>query len=325
MAAAQSYVSAKMVLVPGTPSASPAAHPTGLALWWEGARPRTLPVSVVPVLVGTAVAARYVAGPWYSHIVWWRVACAMVVALMLQVGVNYANDYSDGVRGTDDDRVGPLRLTGSRLVPPAQVKAAAFGSFAIAALAGLALTATTSWWLLLVGAAAILAAWFYTGGSTPYGYLGLGDVSVFVFFGLVAVMGTAYVAADAPRVTGLSLLASVPVGLLAVAVLVANNLRDLPKDALAGKRTSAVRLGETGTRWFYTLCVLGAFGTAMVLVGWPWLVLPLLAAALAIPSIRRVLGGAMGRDLIPVLARTGKLQLVCGLVIVIGLLGAEVL
>ena len=314
-----------MVLVPGTPTVSPAAHPTGLALWWAGARPRTLPVSVVPVAVGAAVAARYVADPWYAHLTWWRVACALVVALMLQVGVNYANDYSDGVRGTDDDRVGPLRLTGSGLVGPAKVKAAAFGSFAVAAVAGLALAATTSWWLLLVGAAAILAAWFYTGGTNPYGYLGLGDVSVFVFFGLVAVMGSAYVAGDDPQVTGRSVLASVPVGLLAVAVLVANNLRDLPKDALAGKRTSAVRLGETGTRWFYTLCVVAAFATAMVLVGWPWLVLVLLAAGFAVPVVRRVLSGATGRDLIPVLARTGRLQLICGLAIVVALLAAEVL
>lgn len=249
----------------------------------------------------------------------------MIVALMLQVGVNYANDYSDGVRGTDDDRVGPLRLTGSGLVPPQQVKAAAFVSFGVAAVAGLAITATTSWWLLLVGAGAILAAWFYTGGSTPYGYLGLGDVSVFVFFGLVAVMGTAYVAADVPQVTWTSLLASVPMGLLAVAVLVANNLRDLPRDAVVGKRTSAVRLGDAATRWFYALCLLAAFAAAMVLVGWPWLVLPLLAATLTIPVLRRVLRGATGRDLIPVLARTGQLQLVCGLVIVVGLLGAEVL
>lgn len=314
-----------MVPVPGTPTASPIAHPTGLALWWAGARPRTLPVSLVPVLVGTAVAAQYVAAPWYSHIVWWRVACALVVALMLQIGVNYANDYSDGVRGTDDDRVGPLRLTGSGVVPPPRVKAAAFGSFAIAGVAGLAIAATTSWWLLLVGAAAILAAWFYTGGSTPYGYMGLGDISVFVFFGLVAVMGTAFIAADSPQVTWTALLASVPVGLLAVAVLVTNNLRDLPKDAVVGKRTSAVRLGETGTRWFYTVCVLGAFATTMVLLGWPWLLLPLLAASLAIPALRRVLGGAKGRDLIPVLARTGQLQLLCGLVIVVGLLGPEVL
>lgn len=313
-----------MVHVPGTPTTSPTAPSSGLALWWAGARPRTLPVSLVPVLVGTAVAAQYVATPWHSHITWWRVACALVVALALQIGVNYANDYSDGVRGTDADRVGPLRLTGSGLVPPPRVKAAAFASFAVAGVAGLAIAATTSWWLLLVGAAAILAAWFYTGGATPYGYLGLGDISVFVFFGLVAVMGTAFIAADAPQVTAMSVLASVPVGLLAVSVLVANNLRDLPKDALAGKRTSAVRLGDTGTRWFYVACVLGAFATAMVLLGWPWLLLALAGAAPTIPVVRRVLGGAEGRDLIPVLARTGQLQLVCGIVIVIGL-GAEVL
>ena len=274
--------------------------------------------------MGTAVAARYVTDPWYANIAWWRVALALVVSFMLQVGVNYANDYSDGVRGTDADRVGPLRLTGSGLVAPKQVKLAAFASFAIAGVAGLALAATTSWWLLLVGAAAILAAWFYTGGSTPYGYLGLGDLAVFVFFGLVAVMGTAYVAGSPPRATWLAVLASVPVGLLAVAVLIANNLRDLPKDAVAGKHTTAVRLGDRRTRWFYASCVLGAFVLAMPVLGWPWLVLPLLAGAVAIRPVRLVLGGAAGRDLIPVLAGTGKLQLMCGFVMVIGLLAAEV-
>lgn len=313
-----------MDAVPATDSTAPHVHPSGIALWWAGARPRTLPVSVVPVAVGAAVAARYVADPWYQHVAWWRVALAFVVSFMLQVGVNYANDYSDGIRGTDADRVGPLRLTGSGLVPPRQVKMAAFASFAVAGIAGLALAASASWWLLVVGAAAILAAWFYTGGSTPYGYLGLGDVSVFVFFGLVAVMGTAFVAGEPPQLTWRALVASVPVGLLAVAVLVANNLRDLPKDAVAGKRTSAVRLGDRRTRWFYAICVIGAFVLAMPLLGWPWLVLPLLAGAVALRPVQRVLSGAGGRDLIPVLSGTGKLQLLCGMVIVIGLLAAEV-
>ncbi len=314
-----------MEVVPAAIPSSSIHPPSGLALWWEGARPRTLPASVVPVAVGTAVATRYVADPWYEHISWWRVVLAMLVSLLLQIGVNYANDYSDGVRGTDADRVGPLRLTGSGLVPPRRVKVAAFVSFGLAAAAGLALAATTSWWLLLVGAAAILAAWFYTGGSNPYGYLGLGDLSVFVFFGLVAVTGTAYVAGDSPKVTWLAVLASVPPGLLSVALLIVNNLRDLPKDAVAGKRTTAVRMGDQRTRIAYTTCVAGAFAVALLVVGWPWLILPLLAGLLAVRPVRLVLSGATGRDLIPVLAASGKLQLICGLVIVIGLVGAEVL
>ncbi|WP_228389366.1 1,4-dihydroxy-2-naphthoate polyprenyltransferase [Cumulibacter manganitolerans] len=311
--------------MPTTSPAPATVPPSGPRLWWAGARPRTLPVSVVPVAVGAALAARYVAAPWYGHLSWWRIALALVVSLMLQVGVNYANDYSDGVRGTDADRVGPLRLTGSGLVAPAQVKAAAFGCFGVAALAGLALAATTSWWLVAVGAAAILAAWFYTGGATPYGYLGLGDVAVFVFFGPVAVIGSAYVAGRPPQVTWQSALASVPIGLLAVAVLVANNLRDLPKDAAVGKRTSAVRMGDRATRVGYAVIVIGAFLLAMPVVGWPWLLLALAATAFAVPPVRAVLRGAAGRDLIPVLARTGRLQVVCGMVIVIGLLAAEVL
>lgn len=304
--------------------AAPAPHaspPSGVRLWWAGARPRTLPLSVVPVVVGVAVAARDAAGaPWYAGISWWRVALALAVSLLLQVAVNYANDYSDGVRGTDADRVGPLRLTASGLVAPRRVKQAAFVVFGLAGAAGFALAATTSWWLLLVGAAAIAAAWFYTGGSNPYGYLGLGDVSVFVFFGLVAVMGTAYVAAENPRLTWSALLAAVPCGLLAVAVLVTNNLRDLPKDAQVGKRTSAVRLGDRRTRWMYVACVVPAFVIGAVLVGWPWGLLVLVVGALAVRPVRTVLGGEQGLGLIAVLARTSALQLVFAVSVVIGLL-----
>ncbi len=293
-----------------------------VSLWFAGARPRTLPLSVVPVAVGTGVAAEYAPSgtEWYGEISWWRVVLALVVGLALQIGVNYANDYSDGVRGTDADRVGPLRLTASGVVPAKQVKYAAFGCFALAAICGLGLAVTTSYWLVLVGAVAIFGAWFYTGGSSPYGYRGLGDVSVFVFFGLVAVIGTAYVAGAHPQLSWLALWTAIPVGLLAVAVLVANNLRDLPKDALVGKRTSAVRLGDRGTRIMYALCVGVAIVVGALVV--PVFCLPLIAIAAAVGffPVRTVLRGAKGIELIGVLVATGQLQIVYGGALVIGLL-----
>ena len=294
------------------------------SLWVAGARPRTLPLSIVPVFVGTAVAADYAAAgtAWYSQIAWWRVVLALVVGLALQIGVNYANDYSDGVRGTDADRVGPLRLTASGAVPASSVKRAAFGCFAVAAACGLALAVSTSYWLVLIGAASILGAWFYTGGSSPYGYRGLGDVSVFIFFGLVAVIGTAYVGGKQPQVTWLALWTAIPVGLLAVAVLVANNLRDRPKDELVGKRTSSVLLGDRGTRLMYASCVVIAIVIGALVV--PVVCLPLIAVAAVVgaPPVRRVLGGARGTDLISVLGATGQLQIVYGAALVVGLLVA---
>ena len=202
--------------------------------WFLGARPRTLPASAVPVLVGTGAAAAY------GHAIWWRALLAGVVAVSLQVGVNYANDYSDGVRGTDAVRVGPLRLVASGTATPGAVKRAALLVFVFAGVAGLALAAVAGWWLLAVGAACVAAAWLYTGGPRPYGYVGLGEVSVFAFFGVVATVGTAYVQTE--KVTGLELLTALPVGLLAVSLLVVNNLRDIPGDTAAGKRTLAVRL-----------------------------------------------------------------------------------
>jgi 1,4-dihydroxy-2-naphthoate octaprenyltransferase len=211
--------------------------------WVLGSRPRTLPASVVPVVVGTAVAG---AG---GHAVWWRAVLAAVVALALQVGTNYANDYSDGIRGTDEDRVGPVRLVASGLKTAGEVKRAAILAFGLAAAAGLVLAAVASWWLLLVGAASIAAGYLYTGGPRPYGYAGLGELFVFVFFGLVATVGTAYVQLE--RITGLAVLAAVPVGLLAVAMLVVNNLRDIAGDEVSGKRTLAVRLGAPATRLVY--------------------------------------------------------------------------
>ena len=286
------------------------------AQWVEGARLRTLPAALAPVAAGTGAAAAVDAadpGP---------ALLALVVALALQVGVNYANDYSDGVRGTDTDRVGPLRLVGSGIATPGEVKRAARVAFAVAGVAGLVLAAATTWWLVLVGAACLAAAWFYTGGRSPYGYRGLGEMSVFVFFGLVAVMGTTYVQLE--RLTWPSLLGGVACGALACAILVANNLRDIPTDTGAGKRTLAVVLGDPRTRVFYALLVAAAFVVAVVLAAAsPWSLLALLAVPLAVGPLGTVRGGAGGRDLVPVLAGTGKLQLAYSALLAAGLaLGA---
>jgi 1,4-dihydroxy-2-naphthoate octaprenyltransferase len=281
--------------------------------WITGARPRTLPAAIVPVAVGAAAA---VGEP--TDVVWWRVAAALVVSLMLQIGVNYANDYSDGVRGTDDVRVGPTRLVASGLASASSVKRAALGSFGVAAVAGLAIALSTSLVLLIVGAAAIAAGWFYTGGPKPYGYLGLGEVFVFVFFGLVATAGTTYAAIES--VTALSMVMGCAVGSLACALLVINNLRDIPTDREVGKKTLAVRLGDQRTRWFYTALIALAFVLSAVAAIWRTpVLLGLVAIPLAIRPIRLVLGGATGGALIPVLGETGKLQLAWGLLVTIGL------
>lgn len=233
--------------------------------------------------------------------------------------MNYANDYSDGIRGTDRQRVGPVRLVGSGLATPRQVLAAAMACFAVAGVAGLILAATTSWWLLLLGAAAIAAAWFYTGGSRPYGYRALGEVSVFAFFGLVAVAGTAYVQME--RLTWLTLAAALPVGLLACALLVINNLRDIPSDREAGKRTLAVVLGDQRTRLLYAACVWVPFAIAVIMTpAAPLALLALIAIPLAIPPARMVLARATGRDLIAALGQTGRLQLAFGFLLTVGLI-----
>ncbi|NAZ81688.1 1,4-dihydroxy-2-naphthoate polyprenyltransferase [Kineococcus sp. R8] len=281
--------------------------------WVSAARPRTLPAAITPVLVGTGAAAAV------DGVRWSTALPALVVSLALQVGVNYANDYSDGVRGTDDDRVGPFRLVGSGAAEPRTVRDAAFACFAVAALAGLAVTALTgAWWLLLVGAAAVAAAWYYTGGKRPYGYAGLGEVFVFVFFGLVAVTGTTFV--QAGRVPGESVAGALCVGFLACAILVANNLRDVPTDAAVGKRTLAVRMGEHRSRLLYAGLVGGAFVAALATApGHPWVLLVLLAGVLAQRPLRTVLGGARGRDLVPVLQQTGLLELLTGALLALGL------
>ncbi|MDA8266190.1 MAG: 1,4-dihydroxy-2-naphthoate polyprenyltransferase [Actinomycetota bacterium] len=282
------------------------------AAFVAGARPRTLPIAVVPVLVGTAVAGAQ------GHVIWWRSVAALVVSLALQVGVNYANDYSDGVRGTDAERVGPVRLVAGGLASPGAVRLAAWLSFGVAGLAGLALAIATSPWLLVVGAVSVAAAWFYTGGPRPYGYAGLGEAFVFVFFGLVAVVGSAYVSLE--RVTGLAVLAAVPVGLLSVAVLVVNNLRDIPTDALSGKRTLAVRIGDGRTRWMYVACLVGSFVVVAILgTKRPLALIALAAAALALSPARSVLKGASGRHLVPVLVMTGRLLLAFGVLLAAGI------
>lgn len=273
-----------------------------------------MPAAVVPVAVGAAAAV----GVGGGGIVWWRVVAALIVSLALQVGVNYANDYSDGVRGTDDVRVGPTRLVASGLASPGAVKRAAMLSFAVAAVAGLAIALDTSLWLLAVGAAAIAAGWFYTGGPRPYGYLGLGEVFVFVFFGLVATAGTTYAAVT--EVTLLSVVGGCAVGSLACALLVINNLRDIPTDREVGKRTLAVRLGDRLTRWLYVALIGLAFALSIVAAVWrvPAL-LGLAALPLAVTPARSVLAGAKGAALIPVLGETGRLQLAWGLLVTIGL------
>ncbi|MFP5577321.1 MAG: 1,4-dihydroxy-2-naphthoate polyprenyltransferase [Acidimicrobiia bacterium] len=292
-----------------------APMPTGARAWIAGARVRTLPAAVVPVVVGTA-AARGVDGP----LVAWRAVAAGLVALALQVATNYANDYSDGIRGTDDPggRVGPVRLVGWGIKEPRAVKRAALLCFAVAGLAGLALAVAVGWELLAVGAASIAAGWFYTGGSRPYGYLGLGEVFVFVFFGVVATVGSTYVQVE--EVTALSLLASVPVGLLATALLVTNNLRDIPGDTAVGKQTLAVRLGDARTRTLFIAMLVAVFILVLPLAAArPGAAIALLAAWFALQPVRLVRDGAAGRDLIAVLGATGTLQLAFGVLLAVGL------
>jgi 1,4-dihydroxy-2-naphthoate octaprenyltransferase len=287
--------------------------PRGARLWLAGARPRTLGAAVAPVLVGTA-AGSSAAG----HLLALRALLALVVAVALQVGVNYANDYSDGVRGADADRVGPLRLTASGLVPAAAVRRAALGAFAVAAAVGLVLSLLVEPWLLLVGGAAIAAAALYTGGPRPYGYLGLGEAMVLVFFGFVATAGSAYV--QLGRVPATAWWGSAAIGLLAAAVLATNNIRDRAGDAEVGKRTLAVRLGDRGARLLYVAQLGGAFaGVAGLGTVHPWALLGLAGLPLAVPPARRVLRGASGPALIPALVATVRLELVVAALLALGL------
>ena len=292
---------------------SEATHHPRFADWVAGARPRTLPAALSPVLAGSGVA--WFAGAFHLGMA----LLALLVAVALQIGVNYANDYSDGIRGTDADRVGPMRLVGSGAAAPAAVKRAAFGCFAVAAVAGLALCIWSGqYWLVLVGAAAVLAAWYYTGGRNPYGYRGLGEVFVFVFFGLVAVCGTALVMQR--RFSLLALAVACAIGFLACAILVANNLRDIRGDLEAGKRTLATRFGDRGTRWFYVgLLVATALAVgAAAMLSTPWALLGLVFAPILIPSIRIVLRGGTGPELIAVLKATGMAELACAAGLFVG-------
>jgi 1,4-dihydroxy-2-naphthoate octaprenyltransferase len=282
------------------------------AQWLAGARPRTLPAAVAPVLVGTGAAVALHGFRLLPALL------ALVVALALQVAVNYANDYSDGRRGTDADRVGPMRLVGSGAATPRQVLVAAVASFAVAAVAGLALAALSSWWLVAVGAVCIAAAWTYTGGPLPYGYRALGEVFVFVFFGLVAVVGTTF--AQTRTLPGLAFAVAVPVGLLIVAILVVNNLRDIDGDAAVGKRTLAVVLGDRPTRIAFAGLFVAAFAViAAVGATRPWALVALLAAPLAVPPARTALTGGRGPGLIAALQGTGLVTLATGILLGAGL------
>jgi 1,4-dihydroxy-2-naphthoate polyprenyltransferase len=278
------------------------------AQWVEGARPRTLPNAIAPVIAGTGAAA------WLHAACWWKALLALVVAVAMIIGVNYANDYSDGIRGTDDVRAGPLRLVGSRVATPRSVLAAAVISLGVAAVAGVVLAWFSQPWLIAVGAACIAGAWLYTGGSKPYGYLGLGEVAVFVFFGLVAVLGTQYT--QALRIDWVGVAAAMAMGSLSSAVLVANNLRDIPTDKKSGKITLAVRLGDARTRLLYQVLLVVAFVVTLVLMlATPWCAAGLVALPLAARAAGPVRKGLGGKDLIPVLRDTGLTMLVWALAI----------
>ena len=269
--------------------------------WIAGARPKTLPAAIAPVIVGTAFAG-YNATLFNTFL-------ALVVALGLQIGVNYANDYSDGIKGTDADRVGPMRLVGSGAATPNAVKNAAIISFAISALAGLLIASRTSWWVLIIGVLAIAAAWTYTGGPKPYGYMALGEVSVFIFFGLVATIGTYYIQVDS--VSREVVLASFAMGALACAILVLNNLRDLEKDAVANKRTLAVVMGDKATRDLYRWLLFFALVMVVTLSFFSfYYLLGLVALPLVAKSVRAVSQGASGAALIQLLANTGRIQII---------------
>lgn len=279
------------------------------SIWIAGARPRTLPAAIAPVVVATSLADKE------SSAI--AALLALTVSLALQIGVNYANDYSDGIRGTDNDRIGPLRITAGGLATPAQVKSAAFISFGVAAVAGLALAISSSWWLIAVGALSIAAAWGYTGGKNPYGYLGLGEIFVFIFFGLVATVGTFYVQTE--RITGQSLLAGTIVGFLACAILVINNIRDRAKDEIAGKKTLAVRIGDRRSRLLFSALVVSPY-LLTAGFGTPWTLLTLATLPLSISILKSLWSGIEGVALISLLGKTGKLQMFFSLALSLALI-----
>ena len=284
-------------------------------LWIQGARPKTLPAAIAPVVVGAACAQLDSS----TQNNWLNAVFALVVSLALQVAVNYANDYSDGIRGTDKNRVGPLRLVGSGAKKPADVKKATFLAFGVAAVFGFVLAATTTWWLLLIGVFCFLAGWFYTGGKHPYGYLGFGEVFVFIFFGVVATMGTTFVINE--QLTLVSFLASVVVGCLACALLAVNNLRDIAGDQISNKKTIAVRIGESGARKFYiSLFIVAGFAVILIALSYSAALIAMLGLAVAVKPIKRVYAGETGADLIDVLVMTGRVQILVAISLSVGLL-----
>ncbi|MFI1919011.1 1,4-dihydroxy-2-naphthoate polyprenyltransferase [Nocardia sp. NPDC020380] len=287
------------------------------AQWIEGARPRTLPNAIAPVLAGTGAAASI------DGFVWWKAVLCLLLSLALIIGVNFANDYSDGIRGTDDERVGPLRLVGSKVASPTAVRMAAVTSLGIGAVIGLVLVFTSAWWLILVGAACLAGAWFYTGGRNPYGYSGFGEIAVFVFFGLVAVLGTEFV--QAGRVDWAGLVCAIAVGSFSSAVLVTNNLRDIPTDTESGKLTLAVRLGDTRTRTLHLALILVPYVVIALLV-WrsPWTLAALVTLPLAIKANEPVRTGKNGPGLIPALAGTGKAMLAWSVIVAVALAAVQI-
>jgi 1,4-dihydroxy-2-naphthoate polyprenyltransferase len=280
--------------------------------WVLGARPRTLPAAIAPVVVGTTLIRTH----GNKHLHWINALLALAVSLLLQIAVNYSNDYSDGIRGTDEVRVGPIRLVASGVSSARAVKTAAFITFALAAACGAVLAARTSWWLIPVGAIAIVAAWTYTGTSKPYGYMGFGEISVFLFFGVVATMGSYF--SQSQSLTARAFLVSLPMGALSCAILSINNLRDRPKDELVGKRTLAVRIGDKKARYLYVgLIALAHMASLLAATITPWTLLTVALLPLSVGVSQSVLAGATGRDLIPLLGKTGRLQMLFALCLAI--------
>lgn len=294
-------------------SPTPAPNTATVSDWLTGARPHTWANAIAPVLGGTGAAI------WDGEASWWRALLAGLVAMALIVGVNFANDYSDGIRGTDDDRTGPLRLTGSGLVSPQRVKAAAFLSFGIAGAAGIILSLASSWWLILIGALCIVAAWFYTGGKRPYGYRGLGEVAVFIFFGLVAVLGTEFTQSGTVSWVGLAL--AIGIGALSASVNLTNNLRDIPTDTAAGKITLAVILGDSASRKAYLgLISMSVLMTLILASAGIIALIGLISVPLLVVAALPVVQGVTGKDLIPVLGLTGRAMLVWSMSMFIAML-----
>jgi 1,4-dihydroxy-2-naphthoate octaprenyltransferase len=290
------------------------SQPVGFSKWLAGARPRTLPAAIAPVLVGTSLIHSD-----KKTINSLNGLAALLVSLLLQIAVNFSNDYSDGIRGTDKHRVGPMRLVASGLATAKHVKAAAYLCFTLASICGLFLASRTTWWLIALGLTCIIAAWTYTGGAKPYGYSGFGEISVFIFFGLVATVGSYFV--QSGKITWQSFLISIPMGTLSCAILSINNLRDLPKDALVDKKTLAVRMGDKNARkMFVGLIVLAHCASLLSAVITPWALVSIIFVPMSFKISKNVLSGAQGAALIPILGKVGKLQLMIALTLAIALL-----